>query len=249
LLVGMSALSACALVVGIEDHHLASGAAVDGGGDAATSSTGSDGAPPAPSDIALVQSIAGRSTSVAFAQPVTARNTIIVAMDLAPGSATPPSVITDSLHNRYATLAGPYSVSGGLQLYLAAAFDVAGGPTTVRVSWSGSENLDLFIHEYAGLAPVDAVDTTSTAKGISSNAEPTASASVSVSAPNELLFAFVGADAADVTAGAGFSQGVLFVGNLTEDRVTQQRGTYQATATVTTSGHAWGVLLAALKGK
>jgi hypothetical protein len=52
-----------------------------------------------------------------------------------------------------------------------------------------------------------------------------------------------------VTTGSGFFLGVPFAGNLTEDRVIEQPGTYQATATVTTSGHAWGVLLATFKGK
>jgi hypothetical protein len=214
---------------------------------AATDSTRSDGGSAA-SGIALVQATGQRSTSVAFARPVTAHNTIVVAVDVTPGAATPPTVITDSLQNRYSVLAGPYSVSGGLQLYLVAAFDVAGGPDTVNVMWTGPDYVDLYIHEYAGLALVDAVDATNTAKG-SSDADPTASASVVVSAPNDLLFAFVGADAAEVNAGSSFSLAVPLVGNLTEDKVVEQPGTYSATATVTTSGHPWGVLLAALKGK
>jgi hypothetical protein len=237
LLLGASTLSSCALVVGIDDHYRIPGAALVPDAAAATSG------------IALVQSTVARSTTVAFARPVTEHNTIIVAVDVTPASATPAPVITDSLQNRYAVVAGPYSVSGALQLYLAAAFDVAGGTDNVTVTWSGAPNVDLYIHEYAGLAAVDAIDGTSTARGTSSDADSVASASVTVTAPNELLFAFVGADSADVTVGSGFYLGVTFIGNLTEDRVIEQPGTYQATATVTTSGYAWGVLLAAFKGK
>jgi hypothetical protein len=241
-LFGASTLTACALVVGIEDHHLApvDNARADGGG------ARPDGAT-APSSIAWVQSTAARSKTVAFDQPVTAGNTIVVGIDVLPQSATPLSV-TDSLHNRYSMLAGPHPVGGSIQLYVAAAFNVAGGPTTVIVTHSGTEYVDLYMHEYAGLAPVDAVDTIP-ASGTATNASPMARASVTVSAPNELLFAFVGAAFAGVDAGSSLSVRVSFMGNLTGDRVIEQPGTYEVTAGVTPSSYPWGILLSAFKGK
>jgi hypothetical protein len=105
------------------------------------------------------------------------------------------------------------------------------------------------IHEYAGLAPVDAFDKTSTASGTSSAADPMARASVSVTAPNELLFAYVVAAYAAATTGSGLSLRLPYAGNFTGDRIIEQPGTYEATATVAPTGYAWRILLATFKGR
>jgi hypothetical protein len=189
---GAAALACGALSWACSKFGTANDAVTDGGNDAgATTSSG----------IAWVQSKAAQSATpgaLAFDRPVTAHSTIVVAVLIDPPSA-PLASVTDGLGNRYSTVVGDPASPDGFRLQIAAAFDVSGGPDTVTVTSSGAQLLDIYIHEYAGLSS-DGVDKTSSTDG-DSNTGPTARASVTTSAPNELLFAFGIAGGTSMTAG------------------------------------------------
>jgi hypothetical protein len=236
--------AACAGVLGIEDTLTFVG---NDAGDAGTDSTSSNDAA-APSGIVWVQTKADSSiTTLAFDRPVTAHNAIVVAMTITVGSGAPPPSMNDSLENRYSTVAGPHypTFFSSIAVYVFAAFDVVDGPDTVTPTVSGGYSIELYIHEYAGLA---AVDNTGSNDGQASGTDRTARARITTSAPNELLFAFVVFGGGLTSAGSGFTARSTFHNNVNEDRVVEAAGTYEATATVNNDSP-WGMLLASFKGK
>jgi hypothetical protein len=214
------------------------GLADAGVGDAGTSDAASDSGPPPA--ITCVQFTAGGGTTTAmrgvpFNNPVQAHDAVIVGIVVTTGSG--PSTIdtiTDSLGNAYQTVLGPVLPSldagnSGTTLYLAFAGDIAGGSDSVTVKLSTAAYLDVYIHEYSGLALSGAFDVGAGASGTSDVSNAMSSGPASTHASHELVFGF-GASAM-TSAGSGFTARSTFDTNITEDEVVTSSGSYQATAT------------------
>jgi hypothetical protein len=239
ILTGGVSGTGCGLILGLDERRLFPDA---GGSDGASSS------------IAFVQatatSTAAATANVAFERPVGAHSAIIVGIDFDNFSQTMLPV-TDSLGSRYQTIMGPVDNpmdQGGLRHYLAFASDVMGGAVTVTVSLTGSPatSLQVYIHEYSGVALQGALDAHTSATGTSALPDGVTSGSVMTSAAPELIFAFV--TTAIASPGTGFTPRSTALQNVTEDEIAATVGSHQATATME-MGRGWTILTATFRGQ
>jgi hypothetical protein len=184
------------------------------------------------------------SLSTAFNGAVTARGAIIVCLIL--GSQSTLSQITDTRGNTYATVLGPWDTFGGYRSYIALAQDVGGGPDTVSAQVSPATTMELYVHEYAGLATSGAFDKSSSRNGSSSTTDGMESGFVTTSFDQELIFGFAVTNTAAL--GTGFNLRSSFNNNVIEDKVVTTKGSYQATATMT-AGTAWAMMVATFRGQ
>lgn len=210
--------------------------------------SGADAGSPPP--IAFVQAAAGGATkettaSVTFANAISSHDAVIVAIGIGNGATV--TQVSDSIGNDYQIVVGPTTEGPGvLASYIAFAGDVAGGADTVVVKVSGSGYLDVYIHEYSGLALSNAFDVGSGATGTSTATNGVSSGSATTDAGNELIFGF-GNASGTLTVGTGFTARSTFDGNLTEDMIAVTAGSYQATATASTDE--WGMIMGAFHGQ
>jgi Fibronectin type III domain len=183
----------------------------------------------------------GRSVSATLDRSATAGNLIAVYVVWSNTSA---ATVTDSRGNTYApagaartTWAGSYSA----QVFYAK--NVAGGPTTVKATFGGSVFFGIvYAHEYSGLDTASPFDGGKVAKGTGT---ALSSGSISTTGATDLLFGAGASVGAVSDGGAGFTVRSLDEGNITEDRVVDQPGSYSATATH--GGGGWVMQVAAFK--
>lgn len=163
------------------------------------------GAPP----IAFLQSSQVRGTSVAslsqaFPSATTAGNLIIVFVRMS--SSTQTVSVSDSAGNSYADAVMQAQTTDGHQSHIFYARNIKGGPTTVTVTFSATNNHPwLAIFEYSGLNADAPLDQTAHAQGSSST--PSSGLTGTTTTANELVFAGLGlpnASTLTVTTGAGF---------------------------------------------
>jgi hypothetical protein len=166
--------------------------------------------------------------TVAFNNNVTAGNLIVVAAAW-DGAATVLSV-TDTLANVYTAVGPKRAGSGGLASFNTQLFyakNIAGGAATVAIKLSAAANTEIFfyIHEYTGADTLSPLDATSSNVGAGL---PASSGSAATHAENELIFGME-FDGVNVDhAGDDFTMRSSFDSNMTEDRIVNSMGTYDA---------------------
>lgn len=190
--------------------------------------------PDTPPAIAQVQSergggTIGRSFSKAFNTDNTLGNLIVVQVNWAAGAAL--SSIHDSAGNAYLpALPAATGLNGNVQ-QIWYAKNIKAGPNTVTVNLSSSVYGDISVHEYSGVDKVSPVDQVSSAAGFGSYA---ASGLVVTHYPKELVFGAINMDSHNLGAvGPGFVlRTTTYGGNIAEDMVVSQTGSYNATADI-----------------
>jgi hypothetical protein len=186
--------------------------------------------------------------SFPFGKDVTAHDAIIVSVSVYSTSVTLSSV-RDTVGNAYMTVMGPLD-GNGTRHYIALALDIAAGPDTVTATLSANPAayLALHIHEYSGLAASGAFDVGSFNTGTSTATDGMQSGSKTTTADHELIFGYA-ISLGSMAPGTGFTARTGFeTGDITEDEFVTTRGSYQATATMT-SGSAWEMLMATFKAQ
>ncbi len=184
------------------------------------------------------------AATLAFNTPVAAGDAILVAFFC--GSAATLSSVTDSLGNTFQTVVGPDPGSNNNH-YIAIAPGSAAGADSVTVTLSAAPaGFNLFILEYAGLAPASAFDVTSTGSDTAADTDGgMASGFATTTAANELIFGL--ADSVGGAAGAGFTLRFPQAGNFVEDQVVSSAGSYEATGTATSGS--WTLVMATFIGQ
>jgi hypothetical protein len=228
--------------------------AADAAGDRNESETGSPPSDAGGSEasIAFVQAgetdnASANTVSLAFGRDVGAHDSIIACVTVYTTAVTLVGV-TDSRQNAYTTVMGPLD-GNGTRHYLALASNVTGGPDTLTATMSANPSayLSIHIHEYAGLADSNAFDVGSFSTGTSNAVDGMQSGAKSTSANLELVFGY--GIASTTAPGTGFTARTGFeTGDVTEDEIVATRGTYQATATMT-SGTQWEMVTALFKAR
>jgi hypothetical protein len=262
-----SALAACGWIIGndreielrpddgggddagpAEDGPMEDARAGDAGDGGAVQDSGSEAARVDAGPITFKQVIAvnpghAATASAKFDKDVLAHSAIIVAID-ADGAPTMSS-ITDSLANTYQPVASPHDGLVG-RLWMVYALDSKAGPCTITVTLAAAANsfLEVYAHEYSGIATANAFDVLRVADGTSGATDAVRSGTAPLGT-NELLFAHVLSGTA--VAGTGFTGRSNFDSNLTEDRIVAQAGTYEGIATMV-GGAGWTMQMAAFRG-
>jgi hypothetical protein len=197
--------------------------------------------------IAFVQSnsgiqISNVSLAVAYPAAQTAGDLNIVAVGWGDTTSVVSSV-TDTRGNTYSPAVGTTSGTG-LRQVIYYAKNIAGGSNTVTVTFNqGPTYPDVRILEYSGLDTSSPLDVTAAAAGTGTTAN---SGSATTTAANELIFGAGTSGHAFTAAGTGFTQRMIDIfGNIAEDETVSSTGSYNATATNTSS--AWVMQMAAFK--
>ncbi|HVU48850.1 MAG TPA: IPT/TIG domain-containing protein [Terracidiphilus sp.] len=150
--------------------------------------------------------------------------------------------VTDSAGNNYSLAIGPTSGSA-LRQSIYYAPGIAAGSNTVTVTFSKAAAYpDIRILEYKG---VTALDMTAAASGSGTTAS---TGSVTTTSANELIFAADTISTTTKAAGTGFTARVVSIpdSDLAEDEVATSAGSYNATATLNSSG-AWVIQIVSFK--
>jgi hypothetical protein len=221
------------------------GAVNDGQVDASVDSGGVDGGalPIAFEQANGDQAQNATSATVDFFTPLKVHSAVIVALDY-PSSDVDVTSVKDSLGQTYAIVIPPYD-GGGWRHSIAVALDTKGGTDKVTVLLSAQVTfIQVYIHEYSGLALTDALDQTSAGRITSPSDAAARSGSVITTQDRELLFGFGAAD--KIEPGDGFARRTNLFGDVTEDRVVSTVGTYEATATAAGD---WTMLMTTFKGR
>jgi hypothetical protein len=229
---------------------------VDGGADArfdvgvdARADAGVDAPTLVPIDVVQASTTKPTAaiTTLPFMAPVDAHDAIIVCLNypIADAGVTLVS-LTDTLGNSYAVVVGPVDGSNNVH-YVAVALDSGAGADTLTLTLSGATNggSDLLILEYSGLALANAFDVSAWASGSSTATDGMQSGHATTTAAHELILGYAEGNVA--SAGTGFMEHANQSNNVTEDRVVDAVGSYQAVAT-STSG-AWTMIMATFRGQ
>jgi hypothetical protein len=208
-----------------------------------------DGGPPPP-PITFVQTKGGKETAtsatVAFATDVQKGDTLIVAIDFGTASGATVTEVTDTLGDTYDVVLGPFE-GAGVRQYIYYAISGATGPDAVTVTISASTEIEVYLHEYSGLAQVGTVDigASDSTSGVSDADGGVVVGPIVTHSSNELLFVFATCTNACV-AGPGFLTRSTFDGNLTEDRIAVAPASYTGVATAIDGG--WAASMSAFHG-
>jgi len=228
-------LSGCQLALGLRPI-----------GDTATDAAGTDAAPAVPIDI--VQFNAGPLPSAATSIPVVMPNDQLAGdlnvVFIAHGDTfTGVASVSDSNGNSYkAQIMGSHQVA-----YYAA--NIAGGPNTVTVTFNSSTTYpDVRVLEYQGIAAANPLDDYHSTDG---NGLMMTSGAVMTTHAYDLLVAgnSVGGHTSDPDPLYTQRLETNPNGNIAEDRIVTNTGTYDATAIQTaTTDDSWTISLLAFKG-
>jgi hypothetical protein len=142
------------------------------------------------------------------------------------------------------SIGAPVNWGNGYSAQIFYAPKIVGGTDTVTAMFRTSVTAFgvLYVHEYAGISPVNPVDVFTSASGASATLNSGAAITTS---PNDLIFGAGVSDNSVTTAGSGFSSRDMAYGNITEDRIATSIGSYSATATH--NGLLWGMQLVAFR--
>jgi hypothetical protein len=242
--------SACALIVGIKDHHVAANGAIDGGnpgtlidataGPDASGATdaGEEDAEPLSFVQANADSITGSSLTLSFLSLVRPSSAIVVVLsyyDVTPAATVG---IHDSIGSTY-QLVGPFHFPTATQ-YIALATNVRGGSAaSVTVDLSqASDLIEFWVHEYRGidtqspvLGQISGQSTGDTDPACMANhVDCMRSGRLRVDAPHAMIFGL--GLTGGCTEGTNFRLRSDFHENVTEDRFVDGPGDYEATATL-----------------
>ncbi len=188
-------------------------------------------------------------TSCAFSNANTAGNLLIVTVRWATGTVNVTGA-TDTQGNSY-TMFGPAGNLGGgkYKAEMLYATNCAAGANTVTVAFTGAAAaISLAVHEYSGIALTNALDQDEGATALSGKAADSGN-TAATSQPNILLFGYVWMNAivTNLALGAPYTKRQKHAMFITGDQVVAAIGTYNVTATWTTS-RAWGAYVWAFRG-
>ena len=178
------------------------------------------------------------SVPVTYAKAQTAGNLNVVLVGTGDTVASVASV-TDSAGNAYQLAIGPTLYTTTLTQWIYYAKNIAAAPVgnVVTVKFTAAARYpDIKILEYSGVDPISPIDATVAAIGTPTTCN---SGSLSASA-GDLLFAANDVNDHTSAAGTGYTLRTSSNpdGNIAEDRLAAAAGSYNATATVT-STHGW----------
>ncbi|MFZ0637845.1 MAG: hypothetical protein WA755_07745 [Candidatus Acidiferrales bacterium] len=145
--------------------------------------------------------------------------------------------VADTSGNSYTLAVGPTVQSGGgsQAIYYAKNIAAAAGTNTVTVAFTAEAPfVDLRILEYSDIDPLYPLDATAAAGG---NSAASTSGPATTNFPNELIFGANYAQGATSAPGSGFTSRIITApdGNIAEDDIVSAVGTYNASATLTSS--------------
>lgn len=153
------------------------------------------------------------------------------------------SSITDNRGNTYTRAVGPTGTTG-LQQSLYYAKNIIGGSNKVTVTFNQAAAFpDVRILEYRGLSTTSPLDVTRAGTGTGTAAN---SGSATTTSSSELIFGAGTTGTAFSAAGSGFTSRMINIyGNIAEDKIVTSSGTYNATATTSSSN--WVMQMATFK--
>ncbi len=147
--------------------------------------------------------------------------------------------VTDTTGNRYALAVGPTLQTGIESQSIYFANNIAGaaaGANTVTVGFSAeTAYVDLRILDYSGVDPLYPLDVTAAAQGTSATS---ASGPATTTVPNELIFGANYTQEETTGPGPGFTSRIITTpdSDIAEDDIVTTAGSYNASATLNTSG-------------
>lgn len=186
------------------------------------------------------------TVTVTYTATQTAGNLNVIAVGWNDGTAQVTSV-TDSRGNSYSLAVGPTVLAGQAShaIYYAQNIAAAAANTnTVTVRFNVPANFaDVRILEYSGLDPINPLYTVTAATGTSATSN---SGSLNVATSNVLLVAANVVATLTSAPGSGFTNRMITSpnGDIVEDRIVTNTGSYTATAPLTASGY-WVMQMAA----
>ena len=204
--------------------------------------------PPPPPGIGYVQVKATTQTSgtsVAIAYPVAEVAGDLNVVEVMWGDTTASvSSVTDNKGNAYALAVGP-TKGTGLTSSIYYAKNIAGGSTTVTVTFNRSAAYpNVNVLEYSGLDTANPLDVSAAATGSGTTAN---SGSATTRSASELIVGAGNPSSVFKSAGSGFSSRLINAyGGISEDKVVNSTGSYNATATLTSGS--WVMQMAAFRG-
>jgi len=172
------------------------------------------------------------SVAVSYLNPQTAGNLNIVVVGWGDTTSSISS-ITDTQGNTYTPAVGPTSTTG-LQQSIYYAKNTIGGSNKVTVTFNQAAAYpDVRVLEYSGADTTNPLDVTAAGTGTGTAAN---SGSATTASSNELIFGAGTTGTAFSAAGSGFTSRMINIyGNIAEDKLVTSSGSYNATATTSSS--------------
>jgi hypothetical protein len=176
------------------------------------------------------------SLSLSFPANTLAGDLLLVAFDY---NTSATASVTDSQGNLFTPVGNQLTSPAGAQSRVYYAQNIKGGADTVTVTLSANSSwLELYLTEYTGINPsIDAQ------AGASGSAGPVSSGNATTTVAGDMIFGYcIGDDVC--TAGSGFIARSTLNGNLIEDMLAGQAGSYAATGS---ANKGWTMQMVALK--
>ena len=184
---------------------------------------------------------AGSSSSLSLSFPANtvAGDLLLVAFDY--DTSAIPSSVTDFQGNVFTAVGSQLTSPGGARSRVYYAKNIKGGADTVTVNLSANSGwLELYLTEYSGADQTNPIDAQA---GASGNAGAVSSGNATTTAASDVIYGYCVGDWV-CTAGSGFATRSNFHGNLIEDKLAGNAGTYAATGSAT---NGWTMQVVALK--
>ena len=180
------------------------------------------------------------SQSLAFPASTSAGDLILVALAYDVSSAT--ASVSDSQGNLFTPVGSQLTTPGGQFTQVFYAPNIKGGADTVKVTLSANSTyLDVYLTEYAGINPTNPIDAQASAAG-SPGAASSGDATTTVA--GDVIYGYCLGSPSCGTAGSGFATRSTFDGDLVEDMLAGNPGSYAATGSATGN---WAMQMVALK--
>src|SRR5580693_7830136 len=177
--------------------------------------------------------------SLAFSANTNAGDLFLVAFDYS--TAATPSSVTDSQGNVFTAAGNQLTSPGGVRSRVYYAKNIKGGADTVTVKLTASSSwLELYLAEYSGLDLTNPIDAQASASG---SAGAVSSGNATANYAGDVIYGFCIGDSV-CSAGSGFTGRPTFNGNLIEDEMAGNPGSYAATGSATKG---WTMQMLALK--
>ena len=179
------------------------------------------------------------SLSLSFPANTVAGDLLLVAFDY--DMSAIPSSVTDSQGNVFTAVGSQLTSPGGARSRVYYAKNIKGGADTVTVNLSANSGwLELYLNEYSGADQTNPIDAQA---GASGSAGAVSSGNATTTAASDVIYGYCVGDWV-CTAGSGFATRSNFHGNLIEDKLAGNAGTYAATGSAT---NGWTMQMVALK--
>jgi hypothetical protein len=214
--------------------------------DARRSSADANALAPAFVQYADTTAGSGSDISVAYPEPVTAGNLLVVTVGYQLTPVPDLGTLIDTASDSFIVLPYVESSVAYAREYVAYAIASSSGSNTIQATLSASgAYISLRVHEYTNVDSIEPFDTyaSNTGDAIGSDAITVA---IATETPNELVFAYAVSTAGQAIAGTGFTPRSTTAGDTTEDRVESGSGAQLVTAT--TNDTSWSIQAVSIRG-